>query len=270
MDDYYSPSVRQPATAPAFGTPPPPQSKPGTGADLGKGIGFVIGLVAGIIGVRIATGGSLSAYSIGQAVGLAVMSVLVATLIRWIYLKAAGKDAPLVTTVTLVVALAIGIPTALIARGADAQPPSEAEVSAAFTPLSGYTYQVVPPAQLQSVRDAIASQPDFDEAIAVFDARQILVGSQPVAAMVIMGVDPDEFTSTYRDDFLAGFRDASGQDATSVQLGGEEAYAGQSPAGPFITFFDEDDGMIFMVIGISEGSIKEIAKQVHAGNVSTI
>jgi hypothetical protein len=182
--------------------------------------------------------------------------------------KPAKRSIPLGPILFVVIGLVIGFFAVGFLKG-NADPPTEEEVSAAFTPISGYTYLDVPDAQLQPMRDAIASEPDLEEGIAVFQARQVQVGSQTVAAVIILGIDPDEFKGSYREDFLAGFRAGSGAEATPIKLGGEDAYSGEASGGHFIAFFDESDGLIFLVIGATDPSVKSIAEQIHAGNAST-
>jgi hypothetical protein len=149
-----------------------------------------------------------------------------------------------------------------------AEPPTQQEVAAAFAPVEGYTYQEVPAAQLQPMRDAIASDPELESGIAVFEARTIQLGTQPIGAMIIMGIDPDEFGGDYRQEFLDGFRAGSGgAEATSMQINGKEAFSGDALGSHFVAFFDEEDGMIFMVIGPNAGSVEQIATTVHAANI---
>lgn len=147
------------------------------------------------------------------------------------------------------------------------EPPTEEQVTAAFAPIEGYTYGEVPEGALQQARDVIASKPETKDEIVVFDARTLNVGTQPIGAVLIMGVD-SSLSSGEREDFLKGFEASAGSDMSEVQIGSETGYEGTTGLGSTVVFFDED-GMIFVLQGgaaTSADVLKGIATELQKAN----
>ena len=147
----------------------------------------------------------------------------------------------------------------------DRDPPTPAQVAAAFAPVSGTTYQAPPPEAMTALRSIVSTQPDADDLIAHLDARSMLVGQQTVGVVMIFSVDPDEMTGDYRADYLAGFQATSGTALTTTNIAGTEAYVGDFPLGKLYTFLDPD-GLVFLVAGRDAGLLERTVSALAAAN----
>lgn len=147
----------------------------------------------------------------------------------------------------------------------DMPPPTEAEVSAAFVPLDGLTYEDMPAGTLQPLEDAFASQTDATEAVAHFDAKQVMNGSDPVAVVFILSVDPDLMGGDFEDSYVTGFAATSQTTVQELSIGESTGRIAETAQGTIAFFFDED-GYVFNVVGRERETVGSIADSLEAGN----
>jgi len=149
----------------------------------------------------------------------------------------------------------------------DAGAPSPEEVAAAFVPVAGTTYQEPPAGSREQFRSLLDQQGDALEQIETFDMRLLLVGAQPVGAVVIFSVDPDVLAEEdFEREYLQGFNLASGQELVPTNIGGVDAFEGQIPGiGSMYTFFD-DDGLIFFIGGQQKALMEQTVTTLGTAN----
>lgn len=172
-----------------------------------------------------------------------------------------------------VVALVVGLITAVggyflvtkvfLDKGA----PSPEEVTAAFVPIAGTTYQEPPAGSREQFRSLLDQQGPAAEEIETFDMRLLLVGPQPVGAVLIFAVDPDLMKEEdFESNYLRGFNLGAGGQLTATNVGGIDAFAGQVPGiGSVYTFLDED-GLIFFVGGLQRDLVERAVSTLGTAN----
>ncbi|MBA2311914.1 MAG: hypothetical protein H0V97_03835, partial [Actinobacteria bacterium] len=92
--------------------------------------------------------------------------------------------------VAVAVLLVIGMAAKLtIFKGSAA--PSQGELTEAFTPIPGVTYQEVPEELLDQAREQLSQSSEAAESIESLDMRGLTGAAGPMGAVVIFGVDPE-------------------------------------------------------------------------------
>ena len=149
----------------------------------------------------------------------------------------------------------------------DADAPSEEEVTAAFVPVSGLSYQAPPDGTREQFRALLDEQGPAADEIAVFDMRLLLIGQQPVGAVAIFSVDPDLLDDEeFENGYISGFNANSPQQITPENVGGVDTFAGHIPGiGSMYTFFEEN-GLIFVVAGQQRDLMERVVTTLGAAN----
>jgi hypothetical protein len=168
------------------------------------------------------------------------------------------------------IAIVVGVLAAIggylvVAKATDKPAPTADQVAASFVPIEGFTYQEMPAGTLQPLEDAFASQPGAADAVAHFDARQLLDGGEPVAVVFVLSIDPDEMKGEFESSYVTGFTATSQATVEDVQVGDTTGHIAETPMGTIAFFFDAD-GYAFNVVGRDSPTVTEIAEGLEAGN----
>jgi len=154
------------------------------------------------------------------------------------------KLTPLI--VAAVVLLVVGIAAKLtIFKGSGA--PGQEELTEAFTPIPGVTYQEVPEELLNQAREQLSQSSEAAESIESLDMRGLTDAAGPMGAVVIFGVDPERMQDELNTDFTSELTATSGGLLNRSTVAGVPVYSVTLPQGSASIFFDEQDGMIFLV-----------------------
>jgi hypothetical protein len=167
--------------------------------------------------------------------------------------------------VGLIVALVAGLAVYfLFIRQGDREPPTAAQVTAAFVPLEGFEYVEMPTESLEPLRQAFAAQGE-EEAVAHFDARQVQVGGKPTAVVFILSVDPDEMKGDFQEQYITGFTSTSQATVEDFAVNDTSGHISVTPLGTVAFFFDPD-GFAFNVVGQERATVEVIARGLEEGN----
>jgi hypothetical protein len=146
--------------------------------------------------------------------------------------------------------------------------PSEAEVSAAFTTLKGYSYSEMPPELEEQMRTI--TDPMMPEEIEHFELR--LLGApqqQPRGMVMIFSVDPDLATVEQWDTELQNAVPAEVGPVSRIGLGGVDAISATPPngQGETIVMFADPEGLFFFALGQDAKTAQDVAKQLAKANL---
>jgi hypothetical protein len=163
----------------------------------------------------------------GRFLGVVVMTLGVALLLRWLYTKAGGERvwSPwlLVIATLAAVVVARGAERAADDR-ADAEPPPEVNLARLVGEApAGHRYVATPPAERRRMRRVMA----FAESKGFF-ARDVIARDRLVATVVVVTSDVD----MTEEEVRAGIEDASGVRSTSTTLGDERILVTSLPGRP--------------------------------------
>lgn len=176
--------------------------------------------------------------------------------------KGLSLGTPIVVVIALVAAVGAYF---AVTRMTDQPPPTEAEVTAAFVPIPGFTYSDLPPETMSGLESAFTSQAGPD-AVAHFEARQLSEGAGgPAAVVFILAIDPDDMKGSFEEQYVSGFTSTSQATVQDVQIGSTTGHVAETPLGTVAFFFDED-GFAFNVVGRDNPTVQGIARTLQAGN----
>jgi hypothetical protein len=147
----------------------------------------------------------------------------------------------------------------------DKPAPTEAEVAAAFVPLTGFEYVAMPPETLAPLEAAFAQQTDDTNMVAHFDARQVSENGAPIAVVFILSVDPDAMEGDFQDQYVTGFTATSQATVEDIDIGDTAGHIAETPMGTVAFFFDVD-GLAINVVGRDAPTVQQIAGALEAGN----
>lgn len=151
-----------------------------------------------------------------------------------------------------------------VTKVTDRPPPTEAEVTAAFVEVPGFTYSDLPAETLGALESAFTSQAG-PEAVAHFEARQLSEGAGPAAVVFVLAIDPDDMRGNFEEQYVSGFTATSQATVEDIQIGSTTGHIAETPLGTVAFFFDED-GFAFNVVGRDNPTVEGIARTLQAGN----
>jgi len=184
-----------------------------------------------------------SAYAIGRAFGAALAGLLIAAVIRLIYVRLTpwGKGKPDVAPALFYLAAAITALSLIAQIGKEARDGVhvdsaracvEAEPSPLRTAPAGFELGDLPPARRAQLETSFAAGLD-DELIDYIESKTISEGGRQVGyALSLPGMPENEFA-----EFEAGFTDSVGEQGGMVEhatVGGEDVLVGETPASTVI------------------------------------
>jgi hypothetical protein len=179
-----------------------------------------------------------------------------------------GRFVPIAIAILVVVAIGVVAKFTLLDSKNGGGAPSAAEVDEAFTPVPGLEYVEPPASAMDEFKSIIKSDPVVADGVEEFDVRAVNQGGQPVGAVVIFGVDPDLMEGAFREDFAGGFQQSlPGSTLTQTTIDGVSVTEVSMPLGAAAFFFDESDGLIFMVQGFEQTVTKRLTKGLIKGNL---
>lgn len=146
--------------------------------------------------------------------------------------------------------------------------PSDRDVLAQFTPLSGYEYSPAPEGG-QMMFDGVEKLMEEEYGVeTVFEMKMVSQKGQPVGSVVVIGGPPDVINAT---DIQAGYRGGlgAGMQLEPKTVAGTQVYFGTMPQaqGVTIAYFVDPDGF-FMTVGMMNRPAAEaVVKQLVRANV---
>jgi hypothetical protein len=145
--------------------------------------------------------------------------------------------------------------------------PTAADVKDAFAPVDGFTYTNLPAAAEQELKTLLESDPVVADGIESVEVRAIEKGGQPVGAVVIVGVDPALMEGEFESDFSEGFQGSlPGSTLQQSTVQGVTVTSATMPVGAASFFFDESNGLIFLVQGLDQSTADKVTKGLISAN----
>lgn len=176
-----------------------------------------------------------------------------------------------------VVALAAAVAFGAYTHFWGAKGPSAEDIDAAFAALDGYRYEA-PPQVIQEQIDALlAEDARIREHVGEYDYRLVNQGRRLVGVVGIIGYEPGQFGEEdlgplETQAFLMGFEQSSGVDVPNASVRTvsrskttmyELSVAGTST----VTFFDDEDGMLFSIVTDDARAARDMSKQLAKANL---
>ncbi len=222
-------------------------------------------------------GTSLSSYGIGRFIGAFILPLLLASAVRWVYLRSIKRSdakvwgggltgsVPLLATAVLIAA-AVAIPEA--ARTAAEQRRLEeadpADPNEFLTPLEGYQFVDFSPEVEEQVRSEILSDPAADEEIAAIEVKEVREAGRSVGFIQVTAVEPEVFaTAEFEDNFVEGLQSGFGTTLERTEIDGHEVHTGSYEEVNVISFF-LDEGVSILVATPEKDVGRDIASLVIA------
>lgn len=190
-----------------------------------------------------------TAYEAGRVAGSLFAGLLLALLLRWLYVRFVAKDRGVWSWWLVPIALAVVLVSAAARLGDEAASRYDKASELLVDLPSGYRYRTASPQQERQISSLVRTQEGGD-AITDFEVRRIAGGGQ---SFVVAFIGDEE---AKLDDVAGGFRESGGS-ASTERIGGEEFLIGGAQGGA-VAFRAENNGVVAL-ISDSEAAVRELA-----------
>ena len=155
--------------------------------------------------------------------------------------------------------------------------PSDEDIDAAFTSLSGYEYQEPPEGLQEQIDTALEENPELTEYVSSIDYRIVQRRDRLVGAVGVIGYEPGQFGNEAFDPrenqaFMTGFNQTSGMNLPGTSLktvtrSNTTMYEIRGGGVALVTFVDDEEGMIFSIVAADPRAARRISDQLALANL---
>ncbi len=155
--------------------------------------------------------------------------------------------------------------------------PSDKDIDAAFTSLSGYEYQEPPEGLQEQIDTALEKNPELTEYVSSIEYRIVQRRDRIVGAVGVIGYEPGQFGNEAFDPrenqaFMAGFNQTSGMNLPGTSLktvtrSNTTMYEIRGGGVALVTFVDDEEGMIFSIAASDPRAARNISEQLALANL---
>jgi hypothetical protein len=229
------------------------------------GVGWVLAglaLAAAVVLRVLGIEGRSTGYVIGAALGAAAAGVLIALLVRFVYVRFVQRGRPLWSPWTLVIAAVITLVVAVARAGERAQERAEAESACATPARTAEQLTARLPDGFRSAPADPAIVEQFSSGMSGAEprritARSVASGEEPVGAVVVVELrepaDPDEL--------FAGFAEGAGGQVEDAPIGTATGKLYRAPDGGATLVGISERCAAAVVLGVSPSATRRIAAE---------
>jgi hypothetical protein len=232
-------------TDPAAGRPPRPASR------LSLVIAWIGALVfLGLVGlIRLRSGENLTAYEMGRVLGYVLAPIILALIVRWIFVRVSGGGSVLrsLWTPLLTIAIAGVLLVTSVASLAPVDPTSAMRVAAPFT------LEDPDPATLDQITSGLR-QEGFTGPIVVKMVHGV-DGSTSVLYAMDSRVSPDDL-----DEIARGMTQDTGKSAVVESIAGTDVAISVGPDAAFADWVEAP--LLVSVVAADEATLRAVAEAV--------
>lgn len=214
----------------------------------------------------------MSSYGIGRFIGAFILPLLLASAVRWVYLRSVKHSAarvwgggltdsvPLLATAVLIAA-AVAIPNAArqVAEQARLEEADPADPNTLLTQIEGYELREFPPEVEDQVRSEVLSDPAADEEIAEVEIRELRQSGRSVGFLQVISVEPEAFAAeNFEENFTEGLGEGFGAPLEEGELAGHRIQSGTYEGLSVISFL-LDEGLAVLVAAPEQTVTRDVA-----------
>ena len=229
-------------------------------------------VVLGAVLAFVVRPAELTSYEIGRSTGAVLIAILISygiwTLVRRSR-PSASKWSPWIFVMAIGIAIVWRIGPSDEAGRTDRpsaalpSPISTMEPSELFVEIEGFSYEEIPAATLDRLRDLYLSAPESARALLEVDGRYVFEGEQQVGVITAVFSEPAavasvDFRAGVFDGFEASTEEQGGGPITPHEVEGIEARGGPTAQGYALTFITEN--VVVTVLGGDRATAELIAQ----------